>query len=589
MKMKRQPLTLLLCSAFLMLTVLFFSPMEVFLANTKEITVPFRNVWWIQLLFSLACAGVLGGLALALPGRAGLIAGGVFLGGGLACYIQILFLNGGMPASVGDGMNVSREGQILNLVIWIVIILAVLLAVVLLSKKKPKQLNFAMRLIACALIAMQATGFVTSALTTDTSGLQLEHNLSKEGEFELSADTNVVVFVIDSADTSFFGEMLEAYPEMNEVLSGWVWYPNATSRYSRTYPSFTYLLTGADCRFDKLFQTYVGEAFAGSRFLPNMAEAGTDIRIFTSDPQFVASSADAYVANSVPFRAGDIQNLRLPVLEKNLIKMALYKTAPYLFKLRFKYDTSVINTESFAPGYSSRDDDFHRDLVPAEMTATDQYGKAFRVYYLQGIHPGVDWDENLHVVSVPGWDEQLASTPVEDITAPKLHVSLRGSMRNVELYIQKMKELGIYDKATIIVTADHGRYGLRRPQELEATHTLCPTILIKYAGSDTTQPLQICEAPVSHEDLFAAVEQGFGLPLSGTGSGKSPAEIPEGEERERLFYLTAYRTNVKGEVALLEYAIKGDARDLANWEATGNWWDIVYSANIVSSEEFSGF
>lgn len=588
MKMKRQPVTVLLCSAFLLLTVLFFSPMEVFLANTKEITIPFRNIWWIQLLFSLLCAGALGGLALALPGRIGLIAAGLFLGGGVACYLQILFLNGGMPASMGDGMNITREGQILNLGIWIAVILAVLTAVILLARKKPKAVNTVMRFAAGALIAMQAVGFVSSALTTDTSGLALDHNLSKEGEFELSSGTNVVVFVIDSADASFFGEMLEAYPEMNEELSGWVWYPNAASRYSRTYPSMTYLLTGADCRFDKRFAEYVEDAFAGSDFLPGIAKAGTDIRIFTSDPQFVASSADAYVANSVPAMYSDIRNLRLPVLEKNLVKMALYKGSPYLLKSRFKYDIAEVNNDSFAPGYSSRDDDFNRDLAGTEMTVSGQYDKAYRLYYLQGIHPGVDWDDNL-VVTGPGWDEQLASRPAEEITAPRLYVSLRGSMRNVELYIRKMKELGIYDRATIIVTADHGRYEYRKGQELKATFAMCPTILIKYPGSDTTRPLQICEAPVSHEDLFAAAEQGFGLPVSGTGSGKSPAEIPEGEERERLFYLTSYRTNTKGEVALLEYAINGNARDFDNWEATGNWWNIVYSANIVSSEEFPGF
>ena len=83
--------------------------------------------------------------------------------------------------------------------------LATVLAVFLLSKKHRKPLQIGMRFIACALTAMQLTGFVSTALTADTSGLVLEHNLSKEGEFELSSGTNVVEFVIDSADSSFFG------------------------------------------------------------------------------------------------------------------------------------------------------------------------------------------------------------------------------------------------------------------------------------------------------------------------------------------------------------------------------------------------
>ena len=586
MKSRKQPLTIMLCSAFMTLTVLFFSPMEVFLANTKEITIPFRNIWWLQLLFSLACAGVLGGLALLLPAKAGLGAAGLFLAGGIAFYCQIMLMNGGMPSAEGDAITVSREGQILNIVAWAVIILAVFLAVLLLSRKKQRTVSIAMRFIACVLAAMQAVGFVTSALTADTSELLLEHNLSKEGEFELSSGTNVVEFVIDSADASFFDEMLEAYPEMKEVLSGWIYYSNAMSRYSRTYPSMTYMLTGGDCRFDRLFQNYVEESFRGSAYMKGISGAGTDIRIFTSDPQFVASSADEYVANSVPFLYGDIRNLRLPVLEKNLIRMALYKGAPYLMKGRFRYEISEINSDSFAPGYSSRDDEFYRDLTAQTMTVSDAYDRAFRVYYLQGIHPGVDWDENLQVTG-PGWDEQLATRPREEITAPKLHVSLRGSFRIVETYIRKMKELGIYDNALIIVTADHGRSQWRKSQELKATYAMCPMLLVKYPGSDPSKPLESNDAPVGHEDLFATVEKGFGLEVSGTGSGKALEEIPAGEERERLFYLTVYRTNSKGEVALLEYRVDGNARDFDNWQATGSWWDIVYSANIVSREKYS--
>ena len=586
---RRRPLTVLLCGLFLTLTVLFFCPMEVFLTNAKEITVPFRNVWWLQLIFALLCGLLLSGVALLLPGRLSLIGAGAFLGGGAAFYAQIMLMNGGMPTAEGDGMNVTQTQQVLNLAAWILIVLGVVLAVALLSRRRLKPLVTAMNYAACVLIAVQAVGFVTTAVTTDTTGLLLEHNLSKEGEFELSGGTNVVEFVIDSADSSFFGEMLERYPEMNEVLSGWTWYPDAASEYTRTYPGVPYLLTGGACRFDRLFQTYVEEAFEGSAYLRGLRETGADIRIFTSDPQFVAPSADEYVANSSPLLYDDIRNLRLPVLEENLVKMALYKGAPYLFKGRFRYEIAEINNDSFFPGYSSRDVDFHRDLLDTPMTVSDAYGKAFRYYYLQGIHPGVDWDQDL-VVSDPGWDEQLASKPVEEITGPDLADSLRGSFRNVELFIARMKELGIYDKATIIITADHGRGLLSgKPLPLKVSVPLSPLILIKYPDSDTARPLETNMAPVCHADLFAVAEKGIGAPVSGTGSGKTPAEIPQGESRDRFCYLTVYRTNNKGEVALLEYRISGDARELSSWKATGNWWDIVYSSNIVSRETFPGF
>ena len=62
--MKKEPfLTVFLCAACAALTVLFFAPMEVVLANAGEFFFPFSTVWWFQLLVTLAAALLLTGLA----------------------------------------------------------------------------------------------------------------------------------------------------------------------------------------------------------------------------------------------------------------------------------------------------------------------------------------------------------------------------------------------------------------------------------------------------------------------------------------------------------------------------------------------
>ena len=35
-------------------------------------------------------------------------------------------------------------------------------------------------------------------------------------------------------------------------------------------------------------------------------------------------------------------------------------------------------------------------------------------------------------------------------------------------------------------------------------------------------------------------------------------------------------------MALLEYAVEGDATDFSTWRKTGKYWDIRYSLNPVS-------
>ena len=183
------------------------------------------------------------------------------LGLGIAAYIQILFLNSLVPSLTGKAIDISSSAQTLNLVIWIAITLLAVLLVFLFSKKSRKATELAMRAVAAALIVMQLAGFLSSALTMDTEVTEdrQNHVLSAKGQFDLGSDANVIVFVMDTADGAWAREMLDRWPDLKDTLSGWTWYPNATSRYNRTYPALTYMLTGQVCHFDKPVPTYVDD------------------------------------------------------------------------------------------------------------------------------------------------------------------------------------------------------------------------------------------------------------------------------------------------------------------------------------------
>lgn len=596
MKEKRQILTILLCNLFLTLTVVFFSPMEVMIINLKEFYFSFANVWWIQLLLALGGALVLSLIMMILPPRAGQIAAGVSLALGLCAYVQAMFLNGKMVVLSGEEMSLSQGDKTWNLVIWGIILAAVITAVVLCGRRQRKGTGLAMKFVAGALTVMQTVAFVSTALTTDLSAKQVGHFLTTEKQFTLSDDTNAVVFVLDTADGAYVHEMMEQFPELNEVLSGWTWYPNATSEYSRTFPAITYMLTGEKFFFDHDPNEYIEQAYDPGLFLKGLYEAGTDIRILSWNPEYVGTTADQYVANSTPYFFGKMENMDLPVLEGNLMKMGLYKSLPYQFKDHFSYNISDINTTSFkglsddyemmtllsdeykagidqeAGWYTYKDEEFYFAFDGA-MKATKDYSKAFRFYHLLGVHPGYYWDEKLY--------------PAEDGQTVEPARALRGSFMNIENCIKQMKELGIYDKATIIVTADHGYSGTGGDgSTLDRVITACPLMMVKYPNSDLSKPLEINHAPVCQEDLFATVEKGLGVKASGTGSGKALSDFSEGEKRERTYYFIASWDYAGPEVCLREYKIDGDAEDIANWHLTGNWWDITHSVNVISPDPF---
>ena len=579
--------TILLCNLFLSLTVVFFSPMEVVLLNRGEFYFPFSNVWGVQLLVALGAAGILTLLMLLLPPRAGQIAAAVSLGLGLAAYVQALFLNGKMVSLTGAAMKLTDADKTTNLIIWGCIVLAVLLCVIFLGRRRHKTVGLVMRGVACALIVMQTIGLVSLIFTEDSSDQKTETYLSVEGQFELSSGSNVIEFVLDTADGFFVRDMLSTYPELYDSLSGWVYYPNATSTHSRTYPSIPYMLTGEKCYYDLPVAEYVEQAFDRSGYLKGLNHAGTDVRIFTWNPELIASSSQEYIANSSGYRYNRFENLDLPKLIDNLMKIALYKSLPYQFKKQFRYNLVQINMSSFTrpdlffKDFSYMDPGFYGDLTGSDpITVTDKYAKAFRFYHLFGTHPGADWDENL---------EGIEDDDEADVWDPHFRANaLRGSYKMIEEYIRQMKALGIYDQSTIIVTADHGISDDDGTVEnLVRSTPSCPVMMVKFAGSDLSQPLKISSAPVAHEDIFTTVEKTLSSDVTGTGSGRGLEEIAESEARDRYYYHTVFRSDGEGEIAMREYLIDGDAEDLANWHLTGKWWDILYSQNAISDEKLT--
>ena len=585
MREKRQLLTILLCNLFLTMTVAFFSPLEVFLSNITDFQFPFRNIWWVQLIVAVGGALALTLVMGVLPARAGQIAASVTLGLGVAAYVQAMFLNGSMVSLTGDRMEISSGQVIWNLVIWGAIILIAIAAVVWFGRRKFRGTGMAMAWLAAALVLVQAVAFVSLVATTDLSGGDKENDLSTDGEFDLAQGTNVIEFVLDTADGMYVGPMLTNYPELNESLSGWTYYPNATSTHSRTYPSIVYMLTGEKCTFDLPMEQYVAQSYENSHYLEELHDAGTDVRVYTWDPEMVADSAQAYVSNCTGFLFGQFENLDLPNLEWNLLKIGLYKSTPYALKETFAYDSAEVNRTSYRKmemderNYNFYDPDFWYDFrVFDKMTVNPGYRKAFRFYHLFGVHPGVNWDENMETVEV------------EDTEDTEFRIrALRGSFRMLESYIQDMKALGIYDDALIIVTADHGIAGRGgdgpSPEKQSAATVL---MMVKYPGSDLSQPLKTDRSPVSHADIYATVEEALGVANGGYGSGKTLHDFTEGEERERLYYHSVLRSDEEGEIFLREYQVDGDAEDFSNWHRTGRWWDIVYSQNTVSAEPYDG-
>lgn len=542
------------CHLFAVLTFFFFAPMEVILLNRDEFHYTFESIWWFQLLLVVFAAALMTSITMLFPNKARTKIASLSLGAGTAAWIQMMFMNGRMVQLTGTQMQVSNAEMIVNLVIWVVIIAAILILALLLERRGYKVMTW-MSVMAGLLTVVQATAFMSLLITTDFSESKDGHILTKSGEFELSNDTNVVVFLMDAADGNVVHRMLETYPEVSEQLSGWVYFPNTVSEYSRTYPALTYLLTGEKTHMDRPREEYVEEAFEKSDYMRNMNNVGTDIRIFTMDTSYVGMNADEIIRNAQKndYRFSD---LNVPGLEKGLVRISLFKCLPYLCKQLVAYQVPVLNITAFkAQRYSYYDPYVYGDFAGRNVfKTTDRYKKAFRFYHLWSAHRGMNWNDKL--VFTEKHETQ--------------HDRLRGSFRLLEEYCNEMKKAGVYDKALIIVIADHGESN-GDYKNLTQDKAACPLLMIKYPGSEETGKLEISKAPVCQEDLFATITDAIGADRTHEGSGRTIQEIAETEERDRIYNYIALDENLE-EILLREYVIQGDAENYNNWKETGNVW-----------------
>ena len=137
----------------------------------------------------------------------------------------------------------------------------------------------------------------------------------------------------------------------------------------------------------------------------------------------------------------------------------------------------------------------------------------------------------------------------------------RGNLKTVFAYIEMLKEKGVYDNTTIIITADHGLTGTY--PELDAERVL--SLFIKPAGADPEAPLQHSHKQVCQDNLRASISSYFGLT---DGQGHRTIEsIGEDEEMVRYFWMNGSDANKSHrDVNLITYKITGDANDFDNWE-----------------------
>lgn len=552
--------TLLLAIA-LGLTLCLIGPCDIYFNNIDEFLFSAGDFVLWNLLFFVVLAGAVCGILLPLRGRWFDVTFGVFFAIALMLFVQGNYLNGGMNSLAGDGVGevgVKTGALIVNTVVWITVMVGCVLTMLLLKAQYREWIGTVATIAMVTVIGMQLIPLAVSGLTAERTEEPYESFLTYDNLEDIGQKNNVFYFVVDRFDYSFYENYaLKEAPELFENMDGFTYYNDMVSLYPRTYPAVPYMLTGVEHDFLDARIDYMDEAYKRSEFLNLMHDEGYQVNIYTDEFYGYndANSMKAYVSNATH---GEITTriVHKLSLSWDMVRLSLYR----YFPICAKGVAGNISTPSFKRyvEYDGLDEQekYTTDMRNAYLYLNDNapelsdVEKNFSFIHLEGCHVPNPYNEKFEPATTAA--EQNSPT-----------VSLKQSFKIINMYLLKLKELGLYEDATIIISGDHASLRGSDTELLNAPSKDGPfltALFVKPSGSAGT-PMQVSSAPIAQSDIVSAILQSEGIETE-LDFGRSVFEIGEDEVRERF---VVFHRRLSGNDEEVIFKVTGSGRDMKNW------------------------
>lgn len=458
---------------FLIVTFCIFMPSSLFLGNVDEFAVGYAAIIPLLLVASAAAVVMVMGIGAVMPGKASDIYAAVIFGGALAAYVQGNFLNPDFGALNGREIQWSRfaVNGIISSIVWIVLIVVPAVMVCLKKDITQKVIKWASLFLAGVQIVTLVVLIVTTKKTVDYS-----YVVTKEDEFTLSSDGNVVVFMVDTLDARETEQyILNSY---SEDLKDFTFFDNVIGGGAPTALGMPLMLTGYQYDTTQSLADYHKEAYEQGTLIQDMYDAGYDVKLYTLSEYLNGANQEA-IANTVTgqqYRISDKWQFF-----KNIYKMSAFYAFPQVVKPVFwfygdNFAACQSPKNNAIEQYEIDDSQLYEDFMDNGVNVSSD-NKTFTLYHMFGAHSPYEMNENCEDVGESNTTQER---------------QIKGVFRYITEYIDQMKAAGIYDNSTIIITSDHGDYGLCE----------CPTVLVKMAGADN-EKIVINSDAVTFKNLYA--------------------------------------------------------------------------------------
>ncbi len=431
----------------------------------------------------------------------------LYCGLALAFYLQGNYLNTDLGTQGGTGVKWAKySGSALTDLLVFVLIMLIPFLVHFFSRKLWRRLVVFLPVL-LFIMQMVPLGVTIYHAYREQLGITEGYIVRKDREYVLGKE-NIVVFILDQTGPEEMEKMLAKYPDVLDEFQDFEYFDNFNTEYVGTFPAAAYLMTHTAYDPEKHPNDYFIEAWTSDdtrSFFGRMKEDGWEIRLFHSSKYGSGELKNEYGYISNVEKIEKLTNFTInPVTYRRLIDLSFYRYFPLIMKAPFWIYTADLNRMRNLPENEQTWNKLEsvEKFMKNGLTAEDE-GKVYVTYHYRGSHwPFEIGKDGMLSDKMVGVEEQLA-----------------GHFLLIREYLQQMKEAGIYDTSSIIITADHGNF--------DYPHSI---FLIKPAGQRQDR-MTFSHAPVSQSDYMATIAGLAGL--DGPDFGPSVFDIPENAKRLR--------------------------------------------------------
>lgn len=529
---------------YVLLTLAFtcalFIPMDIYLSNINEFWFGLSKIFPWFLLWSLVASFIFLVLYTVLRDEYRVVFITLTVGALIGIVVQsyLINLNYGVLNGVAIDWKKYKIEGIINTLIWLVCFTIPILCCLKLKYKKFLQITVKF----CVVLVVVQVASLFYVHIKHPEEKKFNCVLTTDKMFEISSKDNIIVFVLDRFDNEIFDKILEKDSWVKEKLAGFTYYPDATSVYGGTDLALPHILTGIKYKNDMLVKDYVDKAWKNTTFYDEMIKNDYDVGVYTFK-HFVTPSSKVLLN----LKSEDTKKLSTS-LSKKFMKLALFREVPHILKKKFVVYSGDFHSTGVKGGYNQNDIVFNKELMRGIKVNDDK--NAFRLYHLNGPHPPYNMNRNI---------QKGASNEYEQGV---------GSLKIVFNYIEQMKKLGVFERSTIAIIADHGLWN-------SIGHG--PLVLFKECNS-TFDDFSTSSNQVSLIQLHTAILKRF------THKDKVIKDFGSYSMNERYVY---YPKNTD---SFYEFLVSGDMKNKDSWQV---FRELHYMGNknkfyIIGKDIFFG-